>query len=102
MSFNDRGDIDRRSSRLDDWRRVDSGVNDGALGRAVGDFRAAARDSNLLGAVDSAGLLRDRDDRSGDLSWLSLGEADDRRVCRGQGRVGHVSRSLLVGARSDD
>jgi hypothetical protein len=52
-------------------------VNDGALGWAVGDFRPAAGNSDFLGAVDSARLLRDRGDRGAHLDGLRLGEADD-------------------------
>jgi hypothetical protein len=63
---------------------VDGSLDNGALSRAVCHLRSAAGGSNLLGAVDSAGLLRNRNDRGCHLDGLRLGEADSGRVGRGQ------------------
>jgi len=79
VSF-DRGNIERRGSRLDDGRRVDRGVNNGTLGGAVRDFSSAAGNSDFLSTVNSAGLLRDRGDRSGHFYRLRLCQADNRGV----------------------
>jgi hypothetical protein len=84
VGFHDGGNIDRRSSRLNNRRRVNCRVHNSAFSRAVRNFRSTAGHSDFLGAVNSAGLLGNRGDRSSHLNGLRLGQADDRRVCRSQ------------------
>jgi hypothetical protein len=74
VGFYDWRNIDRRSSGLDDGRRVYSSMHDSAFSRAVGNFRPTARDSDFLGAIHRAGFHGNRGDRSSHLNGLRLGE----------------------------